>query len=84
MYIENYKKFKKQLDKNAQKLAEANNQTEKLDNSSKDINSILDKLKPSKLNKNNNLISNEDVEKIKNFIFSILYVYFNNFFQYYY
>ena len=55
------------MDKNAQKLAEANNQTEKLDNSSKDINSILDKLKPSKLNKNNNLISNEDVEKIKNF-----------------
>ena len=65
--MSNYKKFKKQLDKNAQKLAEANNQTEKLDNSSKDINSILDKLKPSKLNKNNNLISNEDVEKIKNF-----------------
>lgn len=65
--MSNYKKFKKQLDKNAQKLAKTNNQTEKLDNSSKDINSILDKLKPSKLNKNNNLISNEDVEKIKNF-----------------
>ena len=65
--MSNYKKIKKQLDKNAQKLAEANNQTEKLDNSSKDINSILDKLKPSKLNKNNNLISNEDVEKIKSF-----------------
>lgn len=65
--MSDYKKFKKQLDRNAQKLAKANNQTEKLDNSSKDINSILDKLKPSKLNKNNNLISNEDVEKIKNF-----------------
>lgn len=65
--MSNYKKIKKQLDKNAQKLAKANNQTEKLDNSSKDINSILDKLKPSKLNKNNNIISNEDVEKIKNF-----------------
>ncbi len=65
--MSNYKKIKKQLDKNAEKLAEANNQTEKLDNSSKDINSILDKLKPSKLNKNNNLISNEDIEKIKNF-----------------
>ena len=65
--MSNYKKFKKQLDKNAQKLANANNQTEKLANSSKDINSILDKLKPSKLNKNNNLISNEDIEKIKNF-----------------
>ncbi len=65
--MSNYKKIKKQLDKNAEKLAEANNQTEKLDNSSKYINSILDKLKPSKLNKNNNLISNEDIEKIKNF-----------------
>ena len=65
--MKNYKKIKKQLDKNAQKLAEVNNQTEKLDNSSKNINSILDKLKPSKLNKNNNLISNEDIEKIKNF-----------------
>ena len=65
--MSNYKKFKKQLDKNAQKLAKANNQTEKLDNSSKDINTILDKLKPSKLNKNNNIISNEDIEKIKKF-----------------
>ena len=55
------------MDKNTQKLTEANNQTEKLDNSSNDINAILGKLKPSKLNKNNNLISNEDVEKIKNF-----------------
>ena len=65
--MSNYKKIKKQLDKNTQKLAEANNQTEKIDNSSNDINAILDKLKPSKFNKNNNLISNEDVEKIKNF-----------------
>ena len=65
--MKNYKKIKKQLDKNTEKLAKVNNQTEKLDNSSKDINSILDKLKPSKLNKNNNLISNEDIEKIKKF-----------------
>ena len=65
--MSNYKKFKKQLDKNAQKLAEANNQTEKLDNSSKDINKILDNLKPALINKNNMVISNEDIEKIKNF-----------------
>ena len=65
--MSNYKKIKKQLKKNAEKLAEANNQTERLDNSSKDINSMLDKLKPSKLNKNNNLISKEDIEKIKKF-----------------
>ena len=65
--MSNYKKIKKQLDKNAQKLAEANNQTEKLDNSSKDINKILDNLKPALINKNNMVISNEDIEKIKNF-----------------
>ena len=65
--MSNYKIIKKQLDKNTQKLTKANNQTEKLDNSSNNINAILGKLKPSKLNKNNNLISNEDVEKIKNF-----------------
>ena len=61
--MSNYKIIKKQLDKNTQKLTKANNQTEKLDNSSNNINAILGKLKPSKLNKNNNLISNEDVEK---------------------
>ena len=65
--MSDYKKFKKQLEKNQKKLGEAYKQTEKLDNSSKDINAILDKLKPSKLNKNNNVISNEEVKKIKNF-----------------
>ena len=65
--VKDMKKIKKQLEKNEQKLVEANKQTGKLDNSSKDINAILEKLKPSKLNKNNNLISNEDIEKIKNF-----------------
>ena len=63
--MSNYKKIKKQLKKNAEKLAEANNQTERLDNSSKDINSMLDKLKPSKLNKNNNLISKRISKKSK-------------------
>ena len=41
--------------------------TEKLDNLSKDINKILDNLKPTLMNKNNMVISNEDVQKIKNF-----------------
>ncbi len=34
---------------------------------SKDIDKILDSLKPTKLNKNNMVISNEDVQKIKNY-----------------
>ena len=62
-----YKELKKQLEKNEQRLAKANKQTEKLDNSSKNINEILDNLKPTVMNKNNMVISNEDVEKIKNF-----------------
>ncbi len=65
--MSNYKKIKKQLDKNAQKLEKANAQTKELDNTSQDINKILGKLKPTKLNKNNKIISNEDVQKIKNY-----------------
>ena len=57
----NYREIKKQLENKEKKLAEANNQTKKLDNTTKDINSILDNLKPAKLNKNNMVISNEDV-----------------------
>ena len=38
-----------------------------LDNYSKDVNAILDNLKPTKLNKNNMVISNEDVQKLKNY-----------------
>ena len=50
-----------------QKLEKANTQTKKLDNSSNDINTILDNLKPTLMNKNNMVISNEDVQKIKNY-----------------
>ena len=63
----NYREIKKQLKQKEQKLSEANKQTETLDNSTDDINKILDNLKPSKLNKNNMVISNEDVQKIKNY-----------------
>ena len=63
----NYREIKKQLAKKEQKLEKANNQTKQLNNSSKDINKILDSLKPTKLNKNNMVISNEDVQKIKSY-----------------
>ena len=62
-----YREVKKQYEKKEKKLAEANKQTNKLDNTTKDIKQILDNLKPVKFNKNNMVISNEDVEKIKNF-----------------
>lgn len=61
-----YREIKKQIEKKEQKLAQANTQTKKLDNAGKDINVILDNLKPTKLNKNNMVISHEDVDRIKN------------------
>ncbi len=65
--MSNYTNIKKQLVEKEKKLEKANKQTNKLDNTTKDINQILDNLKPAKFNKNNMVISNEDVEKIKNF-----------------
>ncbi len=62
-----YRKIKKQLKQKEQKLAKANNQTQQLDNRSTSINEMLDNLKPTKINKKNMVISNEDVQKIKNF-----------------
>ena len=63
----NYREIKKQLAKKEQKLEKANTQTKKLDNSSKDITELLDNLKPTLMNKNNMVISNKDVQKIKNY-----------------
>ena len=63
----NYREIKKQLAKKEQKLEKANTQTKQLDNTSKDIDKILDNLKPTLMNKNNMVISNEDVQKIKNY-----------------
>ena len=66
--MKNYKELKKQQEQNAKRLQQANNKTKNLDTNANKVNAILDELKPSKLNKNNNLISNENIEKIKNFI----------------
>ena len=63
----NYREIKKQLKQKEQKLEKANIQTRELDNSNKDINEILNNLKPTLMNKNNMVISNEDVQKIKNY-----------------
>ena len=62
-----YRKIKKQLEQKEQKLEKANTQTRKIDNTSNDIDKILSNLKSTKLNKNNMVISSEDVQKIKNY-----------------
>lgn len=56
-----------EIEQKEQKLTEANNQTKTLDNKSANVTEILDNLKPSKLNKNNMLISSWDVQKLKNY-----------------
>ena len=66
--MENYRKMKKKLEKQKSKLENANKQTKKLDNTSKDIYKILDNLKSPLLDKNNKLISNENIDNIKNYI----------------
>ena len=66
--MNNYREMKKKLEKQKQKLENANKQTKKLDNTSKDISRILDNLKSPLLDKNNKLISNENIENIKNYI----------------
>ena len=62
-----YREIKRQLEKKEEILKEANKQTKKIDNTSKDIDKILDSLKPTLMNKNNMVISSEDVQKLKNY-----------------
>lgn len=65
--MDGYRELKKEQEKNAKKLKEANNKSDKLNYKTEEINNILDNLKLSTFNKNNKQISNEDVEKIKNY-----------------
>ena len=66
--MDNYREMKKKLEKQKSKLENANKQTKKLDDTSKDIFQILNNLKPPLLDKNNKLISNENIDNIKNYI----------------
>ena len=66
--MDNYREMKKKLEKQKSKLENANKQTKKLDNTSKDIYKILDNLKSPLLDKNNKLISNENIDNIKDYI----------------
>lgn len=63
-----YKKFKREQEKYKKKLKELNNKTDELKNKSNEINNIIDRLKPTIINKNNFTISSEDIDKIKNYI----------------
>ena len=66
--MDSYKKFADNYDKHNQKLKLANDKTNKVYTSSNEIKEILDKLKPTTFNKNNSVISNSDIEKVKEYI----------------
>ena len=66
--MDNYREMKKKLEKQKSNLENANKQTKKLDDTSKDIFQILNNLKSPLLDKNNKLISNENIDNIKNYI----------------
>ena len=57
----NYREMKKKLEQEKQKLENANKKTKKLDNTIRDVVKILDNLKSLLLDKNNKLISNENI-----------------------
>ena len=66
--MDNYIALKKQLEKNNENLEKANKKSLELKQNSKDIKDKIDKLKISKLNKDNYILSKNDKDTIIEFI----------------
>ena len=66
--MNNYIELKKQIEKNNKTLKEANKKSSELRQNSKDIKDKIDKLKVSKLNKDNYILSKYDKDSFINFI----------------
>lgn len=66
--MNNYIELKKQIKKNNITLKEANKKSLELKQNSKDIKDKIDKLKVSKLNKDNYILSKDDKDSFINFI----------------
>lgn len=66
--MNNYIELKKQIEKNNITLKEANKKSLELKQNSKDIKDKIDKLKISKLNKDNYILSKDDKDSFINFI----------------
>lgn len=62
-----YKEFKRQKNKKLADLENAYKKADLLNSKALEVNQALDKLKSSTFNKNNKIISNEDIEKIKDY-----------------
>ncbi len=66
--MDNYEEIQKQLEKNAQNLEKANKKSLELKQNSKDIKDKIDKLKTSKLNKENYILSKSDKDLFIDYI----------------
>ena len=66
--MDNYIALKKQLEKNTENLEKANKKSLELKQNSKDIKNKIDKLKTSKLNKENYILSKSDKDLFIDFI----------------
>ena len=66
--MQNYIQMKKQIEKNNENLKQANKKSLELKQNSKEIKDTIDKLKISKLNKDNYILSKEDKDYITSFI----------------
>ena len=66
--MDNYIQIKKQIEKNNEKLKQANKKSLELKQNSKEIKDTIDKLKISKLNKDNYILSKEDKASFIDFI----------------
>ena len=62
-----YRELKREQEKNIKKLKEANSKSDNLDAKTQEIKDILNNLKSPLLDKNNKLISNENIDKFLNY-----------------
>jgi len=66
--MDSYKKFANNYEKHNLRLKKANEQTYKVYKTSNNVRNLLDTLKPTFMNKNNSVISNDDINIIKDYI----------------
>lgn len=62
-----YSELKREQEKNTKRLKDANSKSENLDIKTQEIKQILNNLKSPLLDKNNKLISNENIDKVLNY-----------------
>ena len=65
--MDGYSELKREQEKNTKRLKEANNKSDELDIKTQEIKEILNNLKSPLLDKNNKLISNENIDKFLNY-----------------